>query len=60
MLTDPDQIARLPETDAFSFSCRHSSLSPLTEAETRGELITGELTETVDGADVVHLLAASP
>lgn len=60
MLSEPDQIARLPETDAFSFSCRHSSLSPLTEAETTGESVIRELTETAEGADVVHLLAAAP
>lgn len=55
MLTDPDQIACLPETDAVPFSCMDSSFSPLTEAETRGEALTDELAETLTGGDG-HLL----
>lgn len=59
MPTDPDQIACLPETDAFPFSCMDSSFSPLTEAETRGEALTDELAETLAGADG-HLLVTCP
>lgn len=45
-LIDPAQTARLPDSDAPSFSCMMASLSPLPKAETGGGAVADEGLET--------------